>query len=153
MQRERRGGFSLIELLIVIAIILILAAVAIPRADKALMNARETAAVKQIHNLHQAQTQYYSQYGRYATTLVELGPPASGQDGPAGASLIGSDLAAGTKGGYNFVVQGTPTGYSITANPVAYNSTGRRSFFSDQTLLIRENWGQEPASAASKEIK
>jgi prepilin-type N-terminal cleavage/methylation domain-containing protein len=149
----RRRGFSLIELLIVIAIILIIAAIAVPKLDKARMHTQEMAAIQQIRTIHTAQTQYYSQFGRYAKTLEELGPPASGAAGPAAADLIPGDLAKGEKSGYRFILQATPTGYSIHANPVAYNSTGRRSFYSDQTLVVRENWGQEPADANSPEIK
>jgi type IV pilus assembly protein PilA len=149
----RRRGFSLIELLIVIAIILIIAAIAVPKLDKARMHTQEMAAIQQIRTIHTAQTQYYSQFGRYAKTLEELGPPASGAAGPAAADLIPGDLAKGEKSGYRFILQATPTGYTINANPVAYNSTGRRSFFSDQTLVVRENWGQEPADANSPEIK
>lgn len=150
---DRRRGFSLIELLIVIAIILIIAAIAVPKLDKARMHTQEMAAIQQIRTIHTAQTQYYSQFGRYAKTLEELGPPASGAPGPAAADLIPGDLAKGEKSGYRFIVQATPTGYTINANPVVYNSTGRRSFYSDQTLVVRENWGQEPADANSPEIK
>jgi type IV pilus assembly protein PilA len=153
LRKRRRGGFSLVELLIVIAIILIILAIALPRLDKARMQTQETAAIRQIGTVHTAQTQYFSQYGKYATTLVELGPPASGQPGPNGAELIPGDLALGTKTGYLFTLQGTPTGYTVNATPVAFNSTGRRTFFSDQTMIIRENWGAEPATANSKEIK
>ena len=153
LRKRRRGGFSLVELLIVIAIILIILAIALPRLDKARMQTQETAAIRQIGTLHTAQTQYFSQYGKYATALAELGPPASGQPGPNGAELIPGDLALGTKTGYLFTLQGAPTGYTVNATPVAFNSTGRRTFFSDQTMIIRENWGAEPATATSKEIK
>lgn len=152
-QNRKRRGFSLIELLIVIAIILIIVAIAAPRLDKARMHSQEMAAVRQIQTLHTAQTQYYSQYGRYATSLAELGPPTSGQAGPSAADLIPGDLAQGVKTGYVFQLQGGPAGYTLNVNPQVYNSTGRRTFFSDQTLVIRENWGQEPANAQSKEIK
>ncbi len=150
---RRQAGFSLIELLIVIAIILIIAAIAAPKLDKMRMHSQETAAIRQIQTIHTAETQYYSQFGKYATALTELGPPASGQAGPAAADLIPGDLAAGLKTGYKFTVQGTPTGYTVNADPVTFNGTGRRTFFSDQSLVIRENWGQEPATANSKEIK
>lgn len=153
-QRRRRArGFSLIELLIVVAIILILAAVAVPKLNQNRMLAQETAAIRQISAIHTAQTQYYSQFGRYATALTELGPPTSGQPGPAGADLIPGDFALGKKSGYVFTVTAAPTGYTVSATPEAYNSSGRRSFFSDQSLVIRENWGPEPATVTSKEIK
>lgn len=150
---RNRRGFTLIEMLIVVAIVLIIAAVAIPRLDKARMQTQETAAVRQIQTLHTAQAQYYSQFGRYATKLEELGPPTSGQEGPSGAGLIPGDFAKGTKSGYLFIVQGGPGGYTINANPQTFNSTGRRTFFSDQTMVIRENWGAEPATVNSGEIK
>jgi type IV pilus assembly protein PilA len=152
-RRSARRGFSLIELLIVVAIILILAAIAAPKLNQNRMHTQETAAIRQVATIHTAQTQYYSQFGRYATTLAELGPPASGQAGPAAADLIPDDLAKGKKTGYNFTVQGGPNGYAITAVPEVFGNTGRRTFFSDQTLVIRENWGAEPATVTSKEIK
>ncbi len=152
MQRKRRG-FSLMELLIVIAIILIIAAIALPKLDKARMYSLEMAAIRMIGTVHTMQTQYYSQYGRFAVNMAELGPPASGQAGPTAADLIPGDLASGTKSGFNFVLVGGPNGYTLTVTPQVYNSTGRRSFFSDQTMVIRESWGSEPATAASKEIK
>ncbi len=151
-RRPVRFGFSLMELLIVIAIILVILAIAVPKFDKARQHAQEMSAIKHIQTLHNGQVQYYSQFGRYATSLNELGPPASGQAGPAGADLIPSDLASGNKGGFLFVMQSTQGGYTINANPSVFNSTGRRTFYSDQTLVIRENWGQEPATATSKEL-
>jgi type IV pilus assembly protein PilA len=153
MQNRRRRGFSLIELLIVIAIILIIVAIAAPRLDKARMHAQEMAAVRQMQTIHTAQTQYYSQYGRYAVSLNELGPPTSGQPGPAAADLIPGDLAKGDKSGYKFTMQGGPQGYALNVNPQVYNSTGRRSFYSDQTMVIRENWGPDPATPQSPELK
>jgi len=152
-RQTRSNGFSLIELLIVIAIILIIAAIAIPKLDQARMYSQEMAAIQQVRTIHAVQTQYYSQFGRFAAKLEELGKPASGTPGPAGADLIPEDLAKGVKSGYKYTLAATPTGYQINADPVAYNNTGRRSFYSDQTLVVRENWGTEPATAESPAIK
>ncbi|HWQ56072.1 MAG TPA: prepilin-type N-terminal cleavage/methylation domain-containing protein [Bryobacteraceae bacterium] len=151
---RRTRGFSLIELLIVIAIILIIATIALPKLNRARMYAMETAAISHIRTIHTAQTQYFSQFGKYAPTLIELGPPTSGGVSAAASDLIPADLASGEKGGYKFVMGGGPEGgYTINATPTVYNSTGSRTFYSDQTLVIRENYGQEPATDKSKELK
>ena len=150
MRRHGRRGFSLIELLIVVAIILILAAIAAPKLNQNRMYAQETAAIRQISTLHTAQTQYYSQFGRYATMLAELGPPPSGQASAAASDLIPEDLMKGKKTGYTFSVQGGPNGYQITAVPDVFGNTGRRTFFSDQTLVVRENWSAEPAMSQAR---
>jgi type IV pilus assembly protein PilA len=151
--KRRSRGFSLIELLIVIAIILIILTVALPKLGRARMYAQETAALKAIQSIHTAQVQYASQFGRFATSLAELGPPASGQPNVAASDLIPSDLATGEKQGYRFTLTGNQAGYTINAIPVAYGTTGSRTFFSDQSMVVRENYGQEPATAQSKEIR
>ena len=96
---RRRRGFSLIELLIVIAIILIIITFALPKLTRARMYAQETAAIAAIRTIHTAQVQYYSQFGRYATSLTELGPPASGNANIGSADLIDATLGAGLKQG------------------------------------------------------
>jgi len=151
-RKDRRRGFSLIELLIVVAIILVLVGAGLPKLNQYLMNTREVAAIQQIRNLQTAQQQYMSQFGRFATSLEELGPNSSGQQGPEGADLIGEDMVSGEKGGYRYTLQEAQSGYSITAAPVSFNATGRRTFYSDQTLIIRENWDEEMATAASPAI-
>jgi type IV pilus assembly protein PilA len=153
LSKRRRGGFSLIELLIVIAIILIIIMIAAPRLSRARMYAQETAAIAAIKTIHTVQVQYYSQYGKYATSLQELGPPASGAASPAAADLIGNDLSGGEKQGYKFTMTGTPGGYIVNANPVAFNSSGSRTFYSDQSMVIKQNYGQEPATNNSPEVK
>jgi type IV pilus assembly protein PilA len=155
-QRRRknpRAGFSLIELLIVIAIILVIVTIAVPQYNKQMMSAHETAAIQAIQTIHAVETQYYSQFGRYAVSLAELGPPASGAAGPAAADLISKDLTEGKKSGYVFTVSATPTGYAVSAVPESFNSSGRRTFYSDQTLVVRNNWSQEPATVSSTELK
>src|ERR1700743_1095270 len=138
--RRSRRGFSLIELLIVISIILIIAAIAVPKMNNQLMASPEMAAIRQVGTIHQAETQYYSQFGKYAESLAALGPPASGAAGPAAADLLPKVLADGKNSGYIFSVTPSATGYSVTAVPEAFNSSGRRTFFSDQTLVIHNNW-------------
>jgi type IV pilus assembly protein PilA len=152
-RQRRRRGFSLIELLIVIAIILVIVTIAVPQYNKQMMSAHETAAIQAIQTIHAVETQYYSQFGRYAVSLAELGPPASGAEGPAAAGLISKDLAEGKKSGYIFTIAASPTGYAVSAVPEAFNSSGRRTFYSDQTLIVRNNWSQEPANVSSPELK
>ncbi|HXN45018.1 MAG TPA: hypothetical protein VN893_00160 [Bryobacteraceae bacterium] len=104
----------------------------------------EQAAIQQLLTIQTAQTRYASQFGRFATNLNELGPTAAG--------LIPGDLAKGVKTGYQFSLIGTPTCYTINASPVKLGTTGRRTLFSDQSNVIREHWGPEPATVNSPEI-
>ena len=154
MLERCRKGFSLIELLIVIAIILIIAAIAIPRLTSARMAAYEMAAIRTLGTINIAQVQYFSTFGRYATSLMELGP-APGNQGPsaANADLVPGDLAMGIKTGYVFTMVGTPGGYTVNADPQTYNVTGARSFYTDHTITIRNHYGNEPASENDPEIK
>jgi len=149
---KKRRGFSLIELLIVIAIILIIITIAMPKLQRAQIAARDMAALQTIKTLHSAQVQYYSQYGKYASSLAELGPPASGAPSAAAADLIGNDVAGGEKQGYKITVTGSPGGYVVIASPVNYNSSGSKNFYSDQTMVIHENDGPEVATPQSKEL-
>jgi type IV pilus assembly protein PilA len=154
-RRNSRRGFSLIELLIVIAIIIIIITMAVPKYNSAQRYVRETAALNSIQTIHKVQVQYQSQYGRYAASLAELGPPAAagGVPSPAASDLIGNDLSLGEKQGYRFTLTAEKGGYIVTAVPVTYGVSGNKSFYSDQTMVIRENYGPEPATAQSKEIK
>ncbi|MGH9659473.1 MAG: prepilin-type N-terminal cleavage/methylation domain-containing protein, partial [Bryobacteraceae bacterium] len=95
--------------------------------------------------IHTAQAQHVATAGRYATTLAELGPPP-------GAHLIPGRLSSGEKGGYRFVMQVSAAGYTIQANPIAFGVSGSRTFFSDDTLVVRYNTTPEPATADSPEL-
>ena len=150
---KRRRGFSLIELLIVIAIILIIITVALPKLTRARMYAQEVGAINSIKTIHTAQVQYNSTFGRYAVSLAELGPPASGSSNASAADMIGNDLAGGTKQGYKFVVTGTQGGYTISAVPENFGNNGSRTFYSDQSMVVHEHYGPEPATPQDPEIK
>lgn len=153
-KRNKEAGFSLIELLIVIAIILIILSVALPQMSKSRMHAQEMAAIEEMGTINKSEIQYYSQFNQYATTLQQLGPPATGAaEGPQAAGLIPASLASGAAGGYNFTITPTPQGYAVSAVPKAFGSTGRRTFYTDQTGIIRQNWTSEAATEKSEELK
>ena len=122
--------------------------------SKSRMHAQEMAAIKTLDTINTTEIQYQSQFGKFATTLAQLGPPASGgTEGPEAAGLITASLASGTSSGYNFTITQTPAGYALNAVPKTFGSTGRRTFYSDQTGVKRENWSQDPATPNSPEIK
>ncbi len=142
--RKREKGFSLIELLIVVAIILIIAAIAIPNLLRSKMAANEASAVGSLRTLNTACVSYSTTYGTgYPAALANLGPGAPAT--AATADLIDSVLASGTKSGYVFTfVSGAPVGgqvptYTINADPVTVGTTGQRGFFTDQSGVIRAN--------------
>jgi len=143
MEYTTRGkGFSLLELLIVVAVILIIAAIAIPNLLRSKISANEASAVGSLRTLNSACVNYSTIWGiGFPVGLANLGPAKSAT--ASSADLIDSLLAGGTKSGYAFIyVAGAPSGgkvstYSISANPVAFNRTGTRYFFSDQTGVIR----------------
>ena len=151
MPRQRKG-FTLIELIIVLAIILILGAIAIGPMNEQIRMAHETAVVQEIKTINTAQAQYLAQFGRYAAKLAALGPSTSAF-GPEAARLIPENLAGGQKNGYLFELAATPEGYAIAAVPRKFGNSGRRTFYSDQTLVIRNNWSAEPANANSPPIE
>jgi type IV pilus assembly protein PilA len=153
MQKRRHAGFSMVELLVVISIIMIILAIAIPSVHKARMNAAEVIVAREVQTIQQAQMQYMSQYGKYARSLGELGPPDHGEDSPGAASLIPRKLAKGEKDGYLFSLTATATGFAISAVPKSFGSSGRRTFYEDQDGIVHQNWGSEPATRNSPELE
>lgn len=143
-------GFSLIELLLVVAIILVIAMIAIPNLLRSRISANESSAVQTMRTIVSAEHVYSSQYANgFAPSLLVLGP--GGAASCDAADLVDPVLAAGQKGGYVFVYAGVnmlPTaapgcaapgfgGFGLQANPISPGVTGQRFFFTDQSGVIR----------------
>ena len=155
---RKQKGFSLIELLIVVAIILIIAAIAIPNLLRSRIAANEASAVGSIRTINTAEVTYASTYPDCGfAVLSNLG----GSGGSAtGAGLVDSVLASGVKSGYSFGVtssggSGTCGGgslpnttYTLTGDP-QNAQTGQRHFFSDQSGVIRYDTSTNATSASN----
>jgi prepilin-type N-terminal cleavage/methylation domain-containing protein len=145
MRRHRTKGFSLIELLIVVTIILIIAAIAIPNLMRSKSQANETSAIESLRALNESALLYSNTYGGYPHALSDMGPAAGGAAPTStSADLIDSVLSSGVKSGYKFTytAAGTDPGgnvqsYAISATPLTPGASGQRSFYTDQGGTIR----------------
>jgi prepilin-type N-terminal cleavage/methylation domain-containing protein len=142
----RDSGFSLVELLIVVSVILIIAAIAIPNFIRSKMRANESGAVANLRNITTANVAYLTTYGiGYASGLPKLSGNNVIVDANA-AGLIDEVLAAGNKSGYSYGYsvatvdsQGHVVAYTLTAEPLNFGTTGEKYFYTDQTAIIRFN--------------
>jgi type IV pilus assembly protein PilA len=140
---KNQKGFSLIELLIVVAIILIISAIAIPSYLRSRMQANEASAVGSVRMINTSAV-------TYSSTYVNVGFPANMADmggaNPCSASsttacILEDTIAQGRKSGYSFVWTGdgaTPSvAYSLTGTPLVVGGSGQRMICTDQTGVIR----------------
>jgi type IV pilus assembly protein PilA len=146
------AGFTLMELLIVISIMLILMLIAIPNFAGMKMQANETSAIQSLRAIYQAQIQFQTTYpaNGFSCSLTTLGgDPKSGAPTPTSAQLLQGDLASGQKSGYTFNIvnctkvtvnnQDMYTSYEATAVPQAVGKTGHSGFCIDQQGEVRKD--------------
>ncbi len=133
-------GFSLIELLIVVAIIGIVAAIAVPYLDQARQATKSASAVTSLRTINSAQASYRATNGRYGT-LVELGT----------AKLIADpSLSAGEKSGYTFnIPTSTALNYEAVADPVLDPANVYQHYFIDATAILRVEVGAAATVAST----
>ena len=126
---KKNKGFSLIELMIVVLVIGIIAALSVPNLAKSKMAAHESSAISAIRTLVTAQITFATRSGpgNFAPDLATL----------EGANLIDSVLGSGTAEAYSFALSGSGVQYTIDARPLVYGSSGIRSFFTDASGAIR----------------
>jgi type IV pilus assembly protein PilA len=142
--KRKDAGFSLIELLIVVAIILIIAAIAIPSYLRSKMAANEASAVQSVRDINTAEAAYSIQFGAgFSLSLLNLGGTGTTAT-TTNALLLDPVVSAGTKDGFSFSYavagtdpQGNPNSFTVNANPLHAGTTGNRWFFSDESFVIR----------------
>jgi prepilin-type N-terminal cleavage/methylation domain-containing protein len=163
MRRER--GFSLIELLIVVAIIVIITAVAIPNLRTTRMQAQEASAQKSLNTLNTVCAMYQSSYHSYPHALSDLGPAVNGAPTKTAADLLNSVMAppggaAAVKDGYVFRYtpgaadeSGDIPTYTITADPTTQNQTGVKRFFTDNSNTVHYTTDGSQATVLSPTLQ
>jgi type IV pilus assembly protein PilA len=161
---KRERGFSLLELLIVVAIIVTITVVAVPNLLKTRMKGNETSALASLKAMNEACQLYYGTYSSYPHNQSDLGPPQSGPATKTAADFLDSVLAppngtVASKSGYLFhYVAGPaePSGninsYTIYADPENYDHTGVSRFYTDQKAIVRYTMDNSVPSASSPQM-
>jgi type IV pilus assembly protein PilA len=144
----KNKGFSLIELLIVVAIILIIAAIAIPNLLRSKMSANQAASVSVLRNVHNSQAVYIAEFTSgvgYANSLLKLGPgtPCDKTHACLTDQLVGCNAEPCLKSGYKFFMTSTsatePFGdYTSTATPISWANSGDRNYCTTEDGVIRQ---------------
>lgn len=161
VEQKFERGFSLIELLIVVAIILVIAGIAIPHFLRSKIAANESSAVASLRTINESEVTYAATFGIGYGDLASMNTPAGGCPATGGTSvaacLIDPALGSGTKSGYNITsvaLNGAGTvvnpyvSFNDGALPVAVGQTGQRTFCSDESGVIRFDTAGGPVPAA-----
>lgn len=165
---KNEKGFSLIELLIVVAIILIIAAIAIPSLLRSRIAANDTAAAATLRTINSSQITYAAAYPAqgFANTLAALGPgnPAVVCTNPANVTVASACLIDGVIGctsaggcpktGYNYFLTATATAppytdYTASAGPITWGTSGSANWCSFEDAVIRSTKGLATPPTAS----
>jgi type II secretory pathway pseudopilin PulG len=129
--RDGIRGFSRVEMLVVTAIVGAIIALGAPmlKSGRVPVSRGERRAMNEMQSVVQAQARYRARFGKYAASLDQLG-------------MVDKD-------GYLFAMVLTRTGYALLASPRIYLIDGRRTFYVNQSGVVRESWGERPASGES----
>jgi type IV pilus assembly protein PilA len=156
---RKQAGFSLIELLIVVAIILIISAIAIPSYLRSRMQANEASAVGSLRMINTSAVTYSSTYLNvgFPTNLADMGGVNPCTATSSTACILEDTLSQGTKSGYSFIWTGdgaTPSvSYSLTATPLTVGGSGQRQFCTDQAGVIRYDPSGAGCTASSSPVQ
>ena len=146
MRHLKNKGFTLVEIMIVVAIIALLAAIAIPNLLRARHNANEAAAIAATKTISTACESFRAAQvvPTYPATLGELLAPPGGGPAYIDSALAGATAAPGRQGYLYAYALVSANQYTCTANPVLGGTTGTRGFFVDESGVVR---GASPAPA------